>query len=281
MLNVDPSKPIWLDTQQQPSAAKHDIRIMVATPVHSEVSIHYTQSLLKFQIDCYNKNIHVAFTLLKSSLVTQGRNMCVASFLNAPDNYTHLLFIDSDIAFKSESIFKMLHLDKEVCAIPYPLKDLNWQKIYERFKEGKIGDHHILSRSGYQFPVKADKKESLKIEKGLLEVSHAPTGCMLIKREAINKMIQGYSDLKIKQPTVVNGVAQDQDNMWNFFDTWYDQENHKYYGEDFAFCQKWRNIGGKCYVLVTEELAHMGEFPYTASFLDEIMHLKKLTVEEK
>jgi hypothetical protein len=37
------------------------------------------------------KNVNVTFQLLKSSLVTQGRNLCVASFLDS--NYTHLLFI--------------------------------------------------------------------------------------------------------------------------------------------------------------------------------------------
>jgi hypothetical protein len=48
----------------------------------------------------YEKNILVSFSLLKSSLVTQGRNLCVAEFLNHPDNYDYLLFIDSDIDFE-------------------------------------------------------------------------------------------------------------------------------------------------------------------------------------
>ncbi len=34
---------------------------------------------------------------MQSSLVTQGRNLCVAEMLNHEDGYTHLLFIDSDI----------------------------------------------------------------------------------------------------------------------------------------------------------------------------------------
>ena len=32
-----------------------------------------------------DKNILVSFSLLKSSLVTQGRNLCVAEFLNHED----------------------------------------------------------------------------------------------------------------------------------------------------------------------------------------------------
>ena len=93
-------------------------RIFVGTPVHSDVSIHYTQALLEFQQDCFKKKIEVTFQLIKSSLVTQGRNLCVASFLDS--KATHLLFIDSDIYFQSNSIFQMLKADKDVIGVPYP-----------------------------------------------------------------------------------------------------------------------------------------------------------------
>jgi len=56
---------------------------MVCTPCHSEVSMHYTQAVLKFQLECMKRNILVSFSLLKSSLVTQGRNLCVAEFLKS------------------------------------------------------------------------------------------------------------------------------------------------------------------------------------------------------
>ena len=62
--------------------------------------MHYTQAVLKFQQDCILRKILVSFTLMKSSLVTQGRNLCVAEMLNHEDGYTHLLFIDSDIDFQ-------------------------------------------------------------------------------------------------------------------------------------------------------------------------------------
>ena len=94
----NPNKPIWFneDTYQtiQQSNTRTEVidlsepadrspwRIMVCTPVHSECSIHYTQALLKFQQDCFLRKILVSFTLMKSSLVTQGRNLCVAEMLN-------------------------------------------------------------------------------------------------------------------------------------------------------------------------------------------------------
>jgi hypothetical protein len=44
----------------------------------------------------HSLGLNIDFLLLKSSLVTQGRNLCVANFLNKKE-YTHMLFIDSDI----------------------------------------------------------------------------------------------------------------------------------------------------------------------------------------
>ena len=76
----DPSKPIWFDknTEEKP---KGKFSIFVATPVHSDVSIHYFQACLEFQKFCIKNNILVSFQVMKSSLVTQGRNLSVSSFM--------------------------------------------------------------------------------------------------------------------------------------------------------------------------------------------------------
>jgi hypothetical protein len=82
------NEPIWFNkpgavTEINIGHREPKYKIFVATPVHSECSIHYTQALLKFQQNCLQKGILVSFTLYKSSLVTQGRNLCVAEYLNA------------------------------------------------------------------------------------------------------------------------------------------------------------------------------------------------------
>jgi len=67
----DASKPIWFKKEEQTNTdLKNNISIMVCTPVHSEVSMHYTQALLEFQKVCMLKGIIVSFTILKSSLGT-------------------------------------------------------------------------------------------------------------------------------------------------------------------------------------------------------------------
>ena len=87
------NEPITFDVtgQSDIKLIKDPIKIMVGTPVHSECSIHYTQALLKFQQQCMQRNILVSFTLYKSSLVQQGRNLIVSEFMNGPNKHTHLL----------------------------------------------------------------------------------------------------------------------------------------------------------------------------------------------
>ena len=271
----DPSKPIWFNkniNERVVDISEPKYKIFVATPVHSECSIHYTQALLKFQKQCMMNSIMVSFSLLKSSLVTQGRNLCVANFLKDPTNYTHLLFIDSDIDFKFETIMKMLKFDREVIATPYPMKHIHWDQIWDRVQKGKIKNIEQLKRAGHAFPIKLDnqKGKEIPVVDGVIEVSHAPTGCMLIKKQVFDKMIKAYPNDKIEQATIVNGLAVIDEYNYNFFDTIHDPETKKYYGEDFGFCKKWTAIGGKCYCYVSDDITHVGEYAYNGKLMDNL-----------
>lgn len=261
-------EPLWKEDKDQ----YKDIEIFVATPVHSEVSIHYTQALIEFQQECFQKKLKVSFHLIKSSLVTQGRNLSVAGFLGS--NATHLLFIDSDIYFQGKSIFSMLKADKDIISVPYPLKTLMWDKAFEKMQQGKIKSPDDIRKSLHTYPMKVPDPNDIKLNKGIMEVTDSPTGCMLIKRGVINKMIEKYPDKEIVQKTVINGKFVNKPNMWNFFDTLHDPKEKTYNGEDFAFCKLWRDLGGKCYAYVNDSIVHIGEHQYQGRFYDELISAK-------
>jgi len=268
------NKPIWIN--KKPVSSNGKPVIFVATPVHSECSIHYTQSLLKFQQICMQKGIMVSFALLKSSLVTQGRNLCVSNFMESTDSYTHFLFIDSDIDFEPETIFSMIEADKEVIAAPYPLKAIDWNKLTKRVKNKDL-EPDTVSKMGFTWPIKLDGQKNVSIVKGVMEVSHAPTGCMLIKKQVFEKMMKAYPNLKIEQPTMVNGEESTKPYYYNFFDTYHEPETKRYYGEDFGFCKRWTATGGKCYLYVADDITHIGEYRYTGNlYLDMKQNLKKI-----
>jgi hypothetical protein len=271
-------EPIWFN--QEPRTTDNEpkvnpkIKLFVATPVHSECSIHYTQSLLELQKECWRKKIGVRFHLIKSSLVTQGRNMCVSAFLESDS--THLLFIDSDISFNAGAAERLVACNKDIISIPYPLKDMNWDKALKLFNEGKLKTaQDIRNKAFYRYPMKVPDNNEIQIKDGVIEVTHSPTGFMLIKREVFDKMIEKYSHLRIDQDQVINGKNERLPHMWNFFDTQFDQEKHTYLGEDFAFCKRWKDIGGKCYAWIFDYITHVGEHQYTGRFADELISTDK------
>tara|TARA_S200002703_G_scaffold159746_1_gene174495 strand:+ start:412 stop:1233 length:822 start_codon:yes stop_codon:yes gene_type:complete len=261
------NQPIWMNKPIKP------IRLFVGTPVHSNVSMHYTQTMLELQKECIKRNIKITFQLMKSSLVTQGRNLCVSYFLNT--DCTHMLFVDSDIAFDPECIFRLLELDKEIISIPYPMKTAQWDTLMMKIKGGFISEpeqceHHMLQ---YPLLIKDDNKD-IKIHKGVIEATHCPTGCMMIKREVFDKLKKAYPNREIVQKTTIDGKYMDRPHFYNYFDTYYDPKTKRYLGEDFAFCKLWSDIGGKLYCYIMSYITHVGDYQYKGRLYDEMTNLE-------
>jgi hypothetical protein len=238
--------------------------LFIGTPIHSEVSLHYMKSCLDLQKECLLNNINITFQLMKSSLVTQGRNLIVSAFLES--DAEHLCFIDSDIAFGVRGIYRLYDSPHDVTCIAYPMKTIDPNKF--RKDDNKRPDDDP-STKGLVFPVELKDTENINVEKGFIQVAKAPTGCMMIKRRAFDKLIKGYPDLYIRQQTYINGEIQERPNYYNFFDTYYDPVNKTYSGEDFGFCRLWRNLGEEIYTIVDEELSHIGEHAYTGKLMQE------------
>jgi hypothetical protein len=270
---IENHEPIWFTNEPRNTEQNKDFKpytILVATPVHSDVSMHYAQSLLHLQKWCFHNKVRIGFQLMKSSLITQGRNMCVAEFLKK--DFTHLLFIDSDIAFSEGAAGRLIEANKDVISIPYPLKDMNWDKGFKMIQEGKIKSAlDLKNKAFYRYPFKVPDPENIKIKNKVIEVTHSPTGFMMIKREVFEKMIIAYPNLRIDQDQLVNGKIEKLGHMWNFFDTLFDPEKRTYLGEDFAFCKRWRDIGGTCHAWIGDYITHVGEHQYTSRFADELI----------
>ena len=264
-MSIDPnSEPIWFNEKKD----LDERSIFVATPVHSEVSIHYTQSLLELQKQAIKKKIKIVFQLYKSSLVTQGRNLCVSAFLKS--GFSHLLFIDSDIGFKSQSAFNLLDADKDVISVPYALKDMCWDKALYMIKNNKIKTVDDLKyKAFYRYPFKVADAKSIEVKDKAIEVTHSPTGFMMIKREVFERMARVYPDLKFKHDQHINQSHDTEFNYhetsdWNyaFFDTMIEPQTKRYLSEDYAFCRLWQNMGGKIYADIMSGMTHYGNYAF-------------------
>jgi hypothetical protein len=253
-------------------AFKQPISIFVATPVHSDVSIHYFKACLEFQKECFVRKIPVMFQVMKSSLVTQGRQLCVSGFMES--SCTHMLFIDSDISFNYKMIERMINYDKEICLVPYPIKGVDHDKVKARVLAGETLSPHLL---GNQYTMSVPDPTNVKVTEGFIEVERGPAGCMLIKKEVIHKLIKEYPEFTINQHTLIDGKLVTRNHMYNFFDTYWNKDDKTYTGEDFYFCKLCKHAGIKMYALVDEYISHHGEYSYTGRLLDEFKQTETST----
>jgi|TARA_R100001591_G_scaffold55881_2_gene65683 hypothetical protein len=238
--------------------------IMICTPVHSDVSIHYMKACLDLQKECILNKIKITFQLMKSSLVTQGRNLCASAFMNSDAEY--MLFIDSDVEFTTRSVMRLMKSPHDVSLIPYPIKQKTDAKFRKDFETRPDDD---INTMGHLFPIEIPNTKDIRPVDGYIEVIKGPTGMMMIKKSVFEKLKEHYKELVIKQKTLMNGELIDRPNYYNFFDTYWSPSKKTYMGEDFYFCQLWRAIGGKIFALCDEEISHIGEYKYTGKVKDE------------
>jgi hypothetical protein len=106
-------------------------KIFIATPMYGGMAHGlYVKSCLDLQTTMMQYGIETKFSFLfNESLITRARNYLVDEFLRT--DYTHLLFIDSDIHYSPQDIIALLALDKDVVGGPYPKKSINWNNVAE------------------------------------------------------------------------------------------------------------------------------------------------------
>ena len=156
------------------------------------------------------------------------------------------------------------------------MKWIDWDRTADRAHKLNITHPDELSKLGYTFPVKAEGMNELEVDDGVVEVTHAPTGCMLIKRKVFKDMIKKHPELEIHQVTMVNGQEIIKPNFYNLFECLHEPKTKKYYGEDFGFCKRWTEMGGKIYLYIMDFITHTGDYQFCGRFWDELKVQHKL-----
>tara|TARA_R100000664_G_scaffold30601_1_gene43350 strand:- start:405 stop:857 length:453 start_codon:yes stop_codon:yes gene_type:complete len=147
------------------------------------------------------------------------------------------------------------------------MKTINQNKFREDLKRRPDDDVETM---GLTFPIHVKDTDNIKIKDGWIELHRAPAGCMMIQRSVFTKLVKEYPKLTIKQDQVIDGKMVRRPNFYNFFDTYYNQEEETYLGEDFYFCKLWTDVGGKIHALVDEYITHTGEKSYIGKLKDEL-----------
>jgi len=239
------------------------VKLFLSTPCYGgQVLEHYAASVIQLTELCNKNGIQLYLdTTENESLVQRARNVALGRFMQKSD-CDYMMFIDADIHFDPNSVVRLIESDHEFSVACYPKKCIMWDAAAEGVKRGDERPPHMLA-SSLVVNIGSEKRQ---VVNGFLEVLDGPTGFMLYKRSVIEKMQEAYPEL-----LCVNDHQQrDFDEYHALFDCMIDPESRRYLSEDYAFCRRWQQIGGKIFADVQTTLGHVGNLGFNACIKDRM-----------
>lgn len=247
-------------------------KIFVATPMYGGMcGGQYTKSTADLARLCQHYGITVEFFyLFNESLITRARNYCADEFLRQKD-FTHLMFIDSDIGFNPNDVLALAVLadpegDKDIICGPYPKKTISWEKIKMAVDKGYADEnpHNLQNFVGDFVFNPAEGQSQIPLDEPV-EVLEGGTGFMMIQRKAFEKFEEAYPELHYKPDHIRSANFDGSREIMCYFDALIDPKSKRYLSEDYMFCQWSRQIGLKVWMCPWMQLSHMGTYTFGGS----------------
>lgn len=216
----------------RPSRRATGQKAFLAVPTYSGLAAGFSFALFHSADALKEAGIQHELALYSGDChVDDARNRLVRDFLET--DCTDLVFIDADLRWEPSDLVKLLKYDRDVVGSTYPFK---------------------ADDAGY--PVALMGGEAVADEDGLLEVYALPTGFLRIKRH----VLQTLADKAVK----FHPKSDERSDFSLIFERQVHNGNRR--GGDYAFCNKWRELGGKIHFAPEFEFEHFGEHSWTGSF---------------
>lgn len=247
-------------------------KLFIATPMYGGMNHGlYMKSCLDLQTIMMKYNIEVKFSFLfNESLITRARNYLVDEFLRT--DYTHMMFIDSDIHFDPNDVIALLALDKDVIGGPYPKKSINWGNVAETARRNPDLNPKELENLVGEYVFNVVKGTQQFQVSDPLEVMEIGTGHMMIKRQVFEKLAEAFPNIRYKPDHVGQAHFDGSRYIHAYFDTVIDTKDSyigggsdRYLSEDYMFCQMWRKIGGQVWLCPWMKTQHIGTYAFTGN----------------
>ena len=179
---------------------------------------------------------------LYSADIALTRAKLLAGFYKG-DGFTHQLMIDEDMTWEASDVVRMLQLDRKFlaaagCKKKYPLEFA----------------FNMWDKDGHNMPMTQEVGTNVATN-----VPHVGGAFVLIAREVAERMIASYPELEYD---VSPGVTE-----FAVFDPIILTESkiRRRLSEDYAFCHRWRQIGGRVEMLTDVRLGHTGAHTFVGS----------------
>lgn len=208
------------------------------------VESRYMHSILNLGAALMQQGISFTLeTLPNCSLISLGRSIMIHRALQDP-NWTHVLWIDSDIEFEPWMVGRLIQADVDIIGGFYPKKG------------------HPISMASSPDPEMND----LDSDAPYYRTTYAATGFLMEKRHVIEGMREHYRE-------EYGFFYQGSDQYVDLFPSFIDKEmpNRLYLTEDFAHCRMAEKAGYEVYMSKEFTLKHHGEMCYSKQNEEEML----------
>lgn len=173
--------------------------------------------------------------------LSKARNRLATDFLVNWGSATHIFFLDDDIGWPGAKVADFIERDLDVIGGVYPKKSDN-----------------------SEWPLQLDTVDGMPVETGGLYRSLlAPTGFLCVKRRVMEKMAAA------SEQYLDTTNAANPDRHFNIFDMgWFQPDGTRptgrpgamgeFWGEDYYFCRRWRDMGGEVWIDPDIMFSHRG-----------------------
>lgn len=220
------------------------------------MSLETYQSMMLLQWRMFGVGLSMAHIIIGGDpYLAKVRNKIATTFLNDYPLATDLFFIDDDVGFPEDAAMRLIQSDKDVVAGIYPKKDdaVEWPA---------------------ELQVDSETKEIIR-DGDLCLAALVPTGFLRIKRHVLEQMAKNVPTYKDKDQT------NREIDCYNIFEMGYCTDDGKWWGEDYAFCQRWRGMGGEIWVDPNIQFTHRGTKAWTGTFATAIANYEQLMEQRR
>jgi len=223
-------------------------KVMIGLPSYDyKVSSKLAISLASFCVQATQHGVDIQVCNISGcSVVSRVRNLIATDFLKS--DCTDLMFIDSDISFDAEDIFRLMACNSDP-------------------KKGIVAGIPVARKKGqvYFSTLDTDDDNSIFMDKmGLVKAKRVATAFMMIRREVFESLRDAHPEW------VYHDEKKEGDTTICFFD--FELKDGHYIGEDYLFCDRAREQGFEVWIDPTIKLGHMGVHEFEGSFGEEFLY---------
>lgn len=251
--------------------------ILIAMPTLGEVATPTVKSLIGLTQALQRRAIPFAFETYEFSDIVFSRNQLLSRFLTET-RFSHMLFLDSDMAFAPEAVWRLLDFGVDFAATAYPQKYPRWERLRALIEaemarpEGERASTDVLlSRSwiyNHQRAAFGGGRWEPKRRDGFITVPATGTGMMLLSRAVPETMVtRGVAAHKPRNEQLPLHAGL---SYYDFFTHLSSPDGGLIYGEDQSFCMRWtESCGGEIWLDTQTRISHFGSRAFTGCYAEQ------------